>query len=199
MEIKRLIISIASAVSLTACASIVSDNESTTYIETEPETARCELHGQDFKRVVNTPDSIHLPAEAAPITIACVADGYKTTTEPLDTKVDGWVFGNILFGGLIGLAIDSARGAGQEYPPHVMVALEPEIFTSQADRDAWYDRRREAQEARWNNVISQAQAQCSDDDDTSCKSRVEKAQEERDEEIAELEERRLQARVAQAP
>ena len=30
---------------LSACASIVSNNESTTYIETDPEKSRCELHG----------------------------------------------------------------------------------------------------------------------------------------------------------
>ena len=40
---------------LAACASIVSDNKSTTYIETDP-------------------DSVHLPADAAPIT------GAKTNT-----------------------------------------------------------------------------------------------------------------------
>ena len=42
-----------------ACASIVSDNESTVYVATEPEKARCELHGQDFTRVVSTPASAH--------------------------------------------------------------------------------------------------------------------------------------------
>jgi len=58
------------ALVLSGCASIVSESESTTYIETDPETARCELHGQDFKRVVTTPTSIHLPADE----VAFVAD-----------------------------------------------------------------------------------------------------------------------------
>jgi PBP1b-binding outer membrane lipoprotein LpoB len=45
---------LALALVLPGCASIVSDNNSGTYIETDPEKARCELHGQDFKRVVDT-------------------------------------------------------------------------------------------------------------------------------------------------
>lgn len=56
---------------LPACASIVSDNKSVTYVETVPEEARCELHGQDFKRVITTPASIQLPANAAPVMVAC--------------------------------------------------------------------------------------------------------------------------------
>ena len=146
--------------------------------------------------MVNTPDSINLPAEAAPITIACSAEGYRTTEEPLDTEGDGWIVGNLLFGGLIGVAIDAARGAGQEYPPHVLVALEPEEFASHVERDAWFDRRREALESRWSEALSQAQALCTNEDDTSCEPRVKRVEEERDKEVAALEERRSRAAVA---
>mgnify|MGYP001010576331 FL=1 len=93
------------------CASVVSKTDSTTYLETDPEKARCVLHGQDFKRVVTTPDSIQLPSAAAPITVACEAEGYKTATAVLDTKSDGWIWGNILLGGVIGAVVDGARGA----------------------------------------------------------------------------------------
>lgn len=96
---------------LSACASIVSDNDTTTHLQTEPEVARCELRGKNLDRVVHTPHSVNLPASAAPITVARKADGYRTATAELDTSTDGWIFGNVLFGGVVGTAVDAVRGA----------------------------------------------------------------------------------------
>ncbi len=177
------------------CASIVSDTESSTYIETDPEKARCELHGQDFKRVVETPSSIHLSADAAPITMACSADGYRTTTQPLDTEMDGWIFGNIIFGGVVGVVIDAARGAGQKYPPHVMVFLEPEVFTSEAARDEWFDRRRKTIEDQWQKKIQMVKSHCVDE--ITCRDKIKKVEKNMDKELDELEERRQRSPVAE--
>lgn len=186
------------ALALQACASVVSDTQSTTYIETDPENARCELHGQDFKRVVNTPNSIGLPAEAAPITIACKAEGYANTVEDLDTAADGWIAGNILLGGIIGIAIDAARGAGQKFPPRVTVILQPETFRSSEARDDWFDRRRERIAKEGEKAIADATncAAKSDSNMTACDPGVREATAKRDKEIKELEERRMRARVA---
>ena len=187
------------ALATQACASVVSDDKSTTYIETDPENARCELHGQDFKRVINTPNSISLPAEAAPITIACKAPGYATTTETLDTKIDGWIFGNILLGGGIGILIDLARGAGQKYPPRVTVILQPETFATISARDEWFDSRRTTIEKFWEKQITAA-GNCSGSSESSsgssCGSAIAEAKTRRDEEIKQLEEKRARARVS---
>ena len=187
------------ALATQACASVVSDDKSTTYIETDPENARCELHGQDFKRVINTPNSISLPAEAAPITIACKAPGYATTTEPLDTKIDGWIFGNILLGGGIGILVDLARGAGQKYPPRVTVILQPENFASISARDEWFDSRRATIEKFWEKQIAAA-GNCSGATEggssSSCGSAISESKARRDEEIKQLEEKRARARVS---
>lgn len=181
-----------------ACASVVSDDKSTTYIETDPENARCELHGQDFKRVINTPNSISLPAEAAPLTIACKAAGYATTTESLDTKADGWIFGNILLGGIVGIVIDAARGAGQKYPPRITVILQPETFSSVSTRDEWFDSRRATIEKLWEKqiaAVTNCPGKSNDDPSASCASAVTEAKARRDEEIKQLEEKRARARV----
>ncbi|CCQ73432.1 hypothetical protein [Magnetospira sp. QH-2] len=105
------------------CASIVSDNDSTTYIRSKPAQAACDLSGHNFQRSIVTPSSVTMPANAAPVTIACQADGYQMTTAQLDTSMDGWIFGNLIFGGIIGAAIDLGRGAGQIYPTEFDVAL----------------------------------------------------------------------------
>ncbi len=44
-------------------------------------------------------------------------DGYKTQEMPLASTVNGWFFGNIIFGGLFGSTTDSATGAINEYSP----------------------------------------------------------------------------------
>jgi len=190
---------VALATGLSACASIVSENQSTTYIETDPEKARCELHGQDFKRVLETPNSIHLPAEAAPLTIACKAPGYRTTTATLDTKLDGWIFGNILFGGLVGIVIDAARGAGQKFPPRFSLILDPETFASIAARDEYYDRRRQTAEERWAKAIRDMENRCNSVSDSgqspSCRADLDLAKAEREKELKELEARRLSTKV----
>ena len=183
--------------SLSACASIVSDNDSTTYIGSEPEGARCELHGQDFKRVITAPDSMTLPAEAAPITVSCKAEGYRTTTAELDTSMDGWIVGNLLFGGIIGVAVDAARGAGQKYPPQLTVLLDPESFDSVQARDEWYDRRRRDLEEKWGSAIQQLESKCARDKTELCGNKVKDAEAERDKEIEALEQRRTSAAVKQ--
>lgn len=192
---RRLIVSCILLLSLPACASIVSDNDSTTYIGTEPEGARCELHGQDFKRVITAPNSITLPAEAAPITVACGADGYRITTAELDTSMDGWIIGNLLFGGIIGVAIDAARGAGQKYPSQVTIILDPDSFDTSAARDDWYATRRRELEAKWESAMAQARQRCERDKTELCGNRLADLEEKRDQELEDLDKRRDTAAV----
>lgn len=176
--------------SLSACASIVSDNDSTTYISTEPDEARCDLHGQDFKRVVHTPDSITLPAEAAPIVVACKKEGFRTTTAELDTSMDGWIVGNLIFGGLIGVAIDAARGAGQKYPPQLQVILTPASFESGEERDRWFDERRATVEKKWETAISEVESKCARDKTELCGKKVDDIKAKRDKDLEALEHER---------
>lgn len=176
---------------LANCASIVSENESVTYIETDPENARCELHGQDFKRVIHTPDSMQLPAEAAPITVACSAENYRTTSETLDTSADGWIVGNILFGGIIGIAIDAARGAGEKYPPKFSLILDPKEFSTEDERDAYYSKRELTVRNKWNKTITELEEKCENEEDTAygnedCLSLLDKAKSKKKEELKKI-------------
>lgn len=188
---------------LGGCASIVSDNKSVTYLETKPEVAKCELHGQDFTRVVTTPNSIPLPSEAAPITIACTAPGYKRGTGTLDTKADGWIWGNILFGGVIGAVIDGAKGAGFKYPPRYSLVLEPEQFATLDDRDQWFGMRKAELELKWEQKLKKVKSQCGNSNcggigcEDQCKRLVADEEKKRSEELEANEKARGDAKVAQ--
>ena len=194
----RLAGAAASLAALSGCASIVSDNETNVYVATEPEAARCELHGDDFTRIINTPGSLIIPSDASPVTVACDAEGYRTTTGELDTSADGWMAGNIIFGilgGGIGLIVDAARGAGMKYPPNITIVLEPESFASAAARNEWYDNRRRILDEKWGAAIEKADTNCRLAPDV-CASRLKEARETRDKELDELEQHRVTAKIA---
>jgi hypothetical protein len=179
-----------------ACASIVSDNDSTTYIATEPQNARCELQGNKFKRVVDTPASISLPADAAPISVICEAEGFRQTSKEMDTSADGWIVGNILFGGIVGIAIDAARGAGQKYPEEFTVVLEPGSFESLGARDAWYDARRQEINEEWDEVTRTIDNECNRNMKELCTKKKADAEKVRAQELEALEQRRKTAVVS---
>ncbi|MGE4505932.1 MAG: hypothetical protein AB7D51_11340 [Desulfovibrionaceae bacterium] len=185
---------LAASLLASGCASIVSENNSTTYIETTPPGATCVLHGQDFNRTMTTPGSINLPSEAAPVTIACSAEGYHTASEVMDTSADGWIIGNLIFGGVIGVVVDAARGAGQKYPPKFELSLEPADFETAEARDDFYAQREKLVNAKWDQLAKSAEVRHKDN-----RTRLDKAlaevEEGRSKELAALNERRFASLV----
>ena len=59
-------------------------------------------------------------------TVKLSLDGYQPHEMIINRKVSGWVVGNIIFGGLIGLAVDAATGG--------MYKLSPEQVSAQLDQ-----------------------------------------------------------------
>ena len=56
--------------------------------------------------------------------------GYETFDTTLTHSVSGWIWGNLAFGGLIGLGLDAATGSIYNiYPEQVYGALEPDALT----------------------------------------------------------------------
>ena len=53
--------------------------------------------------------------------------GYKTEYVLVEKNIAGWFWGNILFGGIIGIIVDMNNGAGYKLEPEdVFVKLQPE-------------------------------------------------------------------------
>lgn len=110
---------IASFIILSGCASIVSKSSYPISINSTPSGAKITVKDKKGIDVYsgNTPANFKLEAGAgffskASYTVTFTMDGYDTRTVPIDFKLDGWYFGNIIFGGLIGiLIVDPATGA----------------------------------------------------------------------------------------
>ncbi len=102
-----------------SCASIVSKSSYPFSINSSPSEAKITITDKKGIEIFsgNTPASLKLNASSgffskARYQVKFEKDGYENKTVPVDFKLDGWYFGNILFGGLVGmLIIDPATGA----------------------------------------------------------------------------------------
>ena len=109
-----------STLCLSGCASIVSSGSRNVTITTEPDQATVEIVNQRDNTSIlkaNTPHTMNIDASAgffqpAEFKIKLSKDGYLPMEKQLKANINGWYFGNIVFGGLVGiLIVDPATGA----------------------------------------------------------------------------------------
>lgn len=104
---------------LTGCASILSKSSYPISIKRTPDNAIISIINKKGLEVFSgkTPASVELSAgngffSKASYSVKFQKEGYSEKIVPINFKIDGWYFGNILFGGIIGLLIiDPATGA----------------------------------------------------------------------------------------
>jgi len=103
----------------TSCASIVSKSTYPLTVNTFPSGVKIVVKNGDGQVIFNgmSPATVSLKASAkffkkAAYTVNVSADGYAPQTLPVNFKLDAWYFGNLAFGGVIGmLIVDPATGA----------------------------------------------------------------------------------------
>lgn len=86
----------------------------------------------------STPQTLEVRKGDGPMTVSCSKDGYKTTEIVVEEGFAGMTPGNVLIGGGIGLVVDAASGAAQEYPDNVYVWMEPVSWASAEEEEAWH-------------------------------------------------------------
>ena len=109
----------------TGCASIVSGNHQPVSINTgEVRNATCTLeNNKGVWYVPNTPGSVVVTRSFSEISVTCQKKGYHTTVRRVGSTTKAMAFGNILFGGVIGVGVDAASGAAYDYPQEILVPL----------------------------------------------------------------------------
>jgi len=131
-------------VALSGCASIVSDSSYPVNISSTPDQASYEI--VDFKGVTvqrgTTPATVTLKSgsgsySSARYTVKFQKEGFAEQTVQLNSSLDGWYFGNIIFGGLIGmLIVDPITGAMWKLPESATVSLNQSPANTVADDTA---------------------------------------------------------------
>jgi hypothetical protein len=113
------------AVLLSGCSSIVSGTTQTLTVNTSPEGANCKFfrEGLVIGEVSQTPGSVLVKKTKHDITVECTKKGYEKTTYFNKSDIEGATVGNVILGGGIGWAIDSASGADNKYTEIMNITL----------------------------------------------------------------------------
>lgn len=122
-----------SIVNLMGCASIINGTKQTVTVETrldneKIEGAQCELKNNGGKYYLTSPDSVVVKRTGDDLIVACKKDEHATGLARADSGLNGWVFGNVLLGGVIGLAVDAGTGSINDYPDLIVVNFGKNVF-----------------------------------------------------------------------
>ena len=136
MLMKASVGALATLVLSTSCASIVSRSYYNVSINSVPSEAKVRVLNRNGFEVAagQTPVTLRLKAsegffKSAKYTLEFSKEGYEGKQMPLEASIDPWYFGNLLFGGFIGiLVVDPATGAMWKIEDtSVSTSLEPSL------------------------------------------------------------------------
>ena len=104
---------------LVSCASIVSESKYPVMVSSNPPGATVTIKDENGSQIIKTktPTVVTLAAgdgyfDAEAYTFVFEKEGYDMSMHTMTANLDGWYFGNIIFGGLLGiLVVDPATGA----------------------------------------------------------------------------------------
>ncbi len=194
----RLLLLGALALGTGACATVVGGTTQEVLVQSEPSGAGCrvERQGAAVGVIPSTPGKVILPRSKQDAVVNCTKDGFEASQEVLVASFTGATLGNILVGGLVGIAVDAASGANNKYPERVTVVLTPSSFPDAAARDAHFDGIRKRIESGANDEIKVIHDRCGGTERELCRIEIEQIGTARDKAIASLERRRQAATVA---
>ena len=147
---------------LGGCATLTTSSSQTVTLTTDPAGAACTFkrEGKVIGIVNPTPGSLMVSKSHAAIDISCVKDGYVDAMGSVGSRFQAMTFGNILFGGIIGIAVDAASGATAEYEPTITIRLTPSEFADAAARDRFFDEQRDTFVAQARQVRARISEMC---------------------------------------
>lgn len=116
--VAQVAVVVATGIALVGCASIMHGTSQQIGIGSTPSGANLTVDGQSFG---TTPTIANLKRGDNHI-VKIEMEGYMPYETTLTKKVSGWVWGNIVFGGLIGLAVDAISGGLYNLSPEQIQA-----------------------------------------------------------------------------
>ncbi|WP_133250559.1 hypothetical protein [Cupriavidus alkaliphilus] len=120
------------------CASIVGGTTQVVSVETHqsqsPVTgARCEMVNSKGTFHVTTPGTATVGRAYGDLTVRCDKNGMETGQATVVSATKALAFGNILFGGAIGVAVDASSGAAYDYPELIRVGMGETVVINARD------------------------------------------------------------------
>ncbi|GAA4408045.1 hypothetical protein [Quisquiliibacterium transsilvanicum] len=112
----------------TGCASIVGGTSQVVSVEAldadrKVSGAQCSLKNPKGEYFVTTPGTVTINRAYDDLLVKCELAGYDAGTTSAKSTTKAMAFGNIIFGGVVGGAVDIASGAAYEYPSMITVKM----------------------------------------------------------------------------
>ena len=109
------------------CATVTTDDHQSIVVTSDPLGTTCRVRegGATVAVISATPATILVGKSRHDIGVDCDKPGYYPGAAGLEPHLQGWIFGNILYGGSLGVMVDAASGAMNEYPHWVKVLTKP--------------------------------------------------------------------------
>jgi hypothetical protein len=128
---RRLFSAILVAVAATSagCASIVTGQNQALSVETRSADggslagANCRLVNDKGTWFVITPGSVTVNRSYNDINVTCTKDGHEPGIATAKSSTKGMAAGNLIFGGIIGAAVDAGTGAAFDYPSLIQIYM----------------------------------------------------------------------------
>ena len=179
---------------LGGCATLTTSSSQTVTLTTEPPGAACTFkrEGEVIGIINPTPGSLTVSKSHSDIDVSCTREGYLDAVGRVGSKFQAMTFGNILFGGIIGIAVDAVSGATAEYEANVSIRMTPAEFASVEARDKFFDQQRETFLAQATQVKERISSMCKPPD---CEQQLRLAADEEKAGLARIEAQRQAARV----
>lgn len=114
-----------SLVAITNCASITTGQNQSVSVNTAPHTgANCTLTNDKGKwHIPVTPGSVVVQRSFSDLNVSCTKN-HLAGMNTVKSKTKAMAFGNVLFGGVIGAAVDTGTGSAFDYPTSIDVILD---------------------------------------------------------------------------
>ena len=115
------------ATCLSGCGTITQGTSQNITITSTPPGGHCDLNrkGEHVATLDATPGVVKVDKTKNDILLTCKLAGYQDASANLESGYGAGTFGNIILGGGIGWAIDSATGADNKYPSTANVQFVP--------------------------------------------------------------------------
>jgi hypothetical protein len=119
---------LAAALLLAACATITKGTTQAVAVSTPGVPgATCMLSSPTIgTQTVVTPATITLQKGGSNIAVRCTKDCYLDGVGTIPSMLEGMAAGNVLLGGVVGIGVDAASGAMNNYAPDIQVAMTPD-------------------------------------------------------------------------
>jgi hypothetical protein len=112
---------------LSGCGTITQGTSQNITVTSVPPGGHCDLtrKGEHVATLDTTPGVVKVDKTKNDILLTCRLAGYQDASVNLESGYGAGTFGNIILGGGIGWAIDSATGADNKYPSTANVQFVP--------------------------------------------------------------------------